>query len=91
MTQKSLNLAKELGEYWKVLNDKYVFNDRQFYLLQFSKKPEAPNSIKCMKFLFGGYPSSQVGTATLGYEEPQGNQNKIFLKNWVLDAIYVWN
>jgi hypothetical protein len=27
----------------------------------------------------------------LGYEEPQGNQNKIFLKNWVLDAIYVWN
>jgi hypothetical protein len=44
-----------------------------------------------MKFLFGGYPSSQVRTASLGYEEPQGNQKKIFLKNWVLDAIYVWN
>jgi hypothetical protein len=40
MTQKSLNLAKEPGEYWKVFDDKYVFNDRQFfYLLQFSKKP----------------------------------------------------
>ncbi len=38
MTPKSLNLAKELGEYWKVLDDKYVFNDKQFYLISFSKK-----------------------------------------------------
>jgi hypothetical protein len=30
MTQ--LNLAKELGKYWKVFDGKYVFNDGPFYL-----------------------------------------------------------
>jgi hypothetical protein len=31
MTQKSLNLAKGLGKYWKVFDDEYVFGDGQFY------------------------------------------------------------
>jgi hypothetical protein len=31
MTQKSLNLAKGLGKYWKMFDDKYMFGDGQFY------------------------------------------------------------
>ncbi len=31
MTQKSLNLDKELEKYWKVFDDEYVFDDVQFY------------------------------------------------------------
>jgi hypothetical protein len=27
MTQKSFNLVKELGKYWKMFNDKQVFDD----------------------------------------------------------------
>jgi hypothetical protein len=33
MTQKSLNLAKGLGKYWKAFDDKYLFGDGQFYLI----------------------------------------------------------
>jgi hypothetical protein len=32
VTQKSLNLAKKLGKYWKMFNDKYMFDDGLFYL-----------------------------------------------------------
>jgi hypothetical protein len=31
MTQKLQNLAKELGQYWKVFDDRYVFSDGLFY------------------------------------------------------------
>jgi hypothetical protein len=50
MTPKSLNLATEPGEYWKVVDDKYVFNERQFNstLLVSKEKSLAPISIKCM-------------------------------------------
>jgi hypothetical protein len=32
MTQKSLNSVKEWGKYEKMLDDKYMFNDRQVYI-----------------------------------------------------------
>jgi hypothetical protein len=31
MTQNLVNLAKELGKYWKVFYDRYMFSDGQFY------------------------------------------------------------
>jgi len=31
MTQKFLNLTKELGKYWKVFNVKYMFGGEWFY------------------------------------------------------------
>jgi hypothetical protein len=31
MTQKWLNLAKELGKYWKMFNDRYMLGDERFY------------------------------------------------------------
>jgi hypothetical protein len=31
MTQKLLNLANELGKYWKVFGDRYACSDGQFY------------------------------------------------------------
>jgi hypothetical protein len=30
MTQKWLNLAKELGKYWKMFSDRYMLGDEQF-------------------------------------------------------------
>jgi len=33
--QKSLDLVKERGKYWKVFDDKYVFSDRWFYIIPF--------------------------------------------------------
>jgi hypothetical protein len=31
MTQKWLNLAKELGKYWKMFSDRYMLGDERFY------------------------------------------------------------
>ncbi len=31
MTQNLVNLAKELGKYWKVFYDRYMFSDGRFY------------------------------------------------------------
>ncbi len=31
MTQQLFNLVKKLGKYWKVFDDRYVFNDGWFY------------------------------------------------------------
>jgi hypothetical protein len=31
MTEKWLNLANELGKYWNVFDDKYMFGDGLFY------------------------------------------------------------
>jgi hypothetical protein len=31
MTEKSLNLAKELEQYWKVFDDTHMFSDERFY------------------------------------------------------------
>ncbi len=43
MTLKSLNLAKESGEYWKVFDDKYVFSDGRYY-------PSGNQCWTCMDF-----------------------------------------
>jgi hypothetical protein len=32
MAQKSLNFIKEWGKYWKVFDNIYVFDDKQFYI-----------------------------------------------------------
>jgi hypothetical protein len=31
MTQNWLNLAKKLGKYWKMFNDRYMLGDERFY------------------------------------------------------------
>ncbi len=38
MTQKSLNLVKEWGKYWKVFNVWYNFDDEQLYSTPKKKK-----------------------------------------------------
>jgi hypothetical protein len=51
MTQNSLNLIKELGKYWKMVDDRYVFGDGWFYPITRKKiKKKTARLCKTMKF-----------------------------------------
>jgi hypothetical protein len=49
MKQKWLNLAKELGKYWKMFNDRYMLGDEQFYPISGDKW--VTNTLKNIKSL----------------------------------------